>query len=170
MLLRFRYRLDRASEGPILNLKNGVPVSPPLRSLFAREPEVPSSTMLRVQTKLGVKTDTMLWIFQTALDDRLLFLCGLLDLMDELGRLIQSDPKQKERLSASVARILSVLSVIVLAWHELNIYRPWAAGMDYELVEYDKDIKAESAKKVVILDKLDTGFKNLSLVKFWNAF
>jgi hypothetical protein len=49
MLLRFRYMLDRASKGPILNLKNGDSVPPPLRFLFAREPEVPGSTMLRVK-------------------------------------------------------------------------------------------------------------------------
>jgi hypothetical protein len=50
-LLSFRYMLDQASKGPILNLKNGVPVSPPFRSLFVREPQVPGSTMIRVQTK-----------------------------------------------------------------------------------------------------------------------
>jgi len=76
----------------------------------------------------------MLWIFQTLRDDRQLFLCGLLDLMEELGLLIQSDPKQKERISASGAHVLSDLGVIVRVRHELDIYQPWAAGMDYILV------------------------------------
>jgi hypothetical protein len=76
----------------------------------------------------------MLWIFQTLRDDCQLFLCGLLDLMKELGLLIQSDPKQKERISASGARVLSDLGVIVQVRHELDIYQAWAAGMDYVLV------------------------------------
>jgi hypothetical protein len=164
-LLSFRYMLDQASKGPILYLKNGVPASPPLRSLFVREPQVPGSTMIRVQTKRGVQIDPMLWIFQTLWDDHKLFLCSLPSLMDELERLIQSDPKQKERISAWVARILSDLGVIARARHELDIYQPWAAGMDYASADHDKDIKAEFARKFVALTELESNFKNLSLAK-----
>jgi hypothetical protein len=164
-LLSFRYMLDQVSKGPILNLKNGVPASRPFRSLFVREPQVPGSTMIQVQTRRGVGTDPMLWIFQTLWNDHQLFLCGLPYLMDELERLIQSDPKQKERISAWVARILSDLGVIARARHELDIYQPWAAGMDHAVVDYDKDIKAEFAKKFVALAELDGSFKHLSLAK-----
>lgn len=94
-----------------------------------------------------------------------LFLCGLPGLMDELERLIQSDSKQKERTSAWVARVLSDLGVIARAGHELDIYQPWAAGMDHALLDYEKDIKAEFEKKFMALAELDNNFKNLSLAK-----
>jgi hypothetical protein len=89
----------------------------------------------------------MLWIFQTLLNDHQLLLCGLPGLMDELERLIQSNPQRKERISAWVAHVLSDLGVITRARHELDIYQPWAAGMDHALLDYDKDIKAEFAEK-----------------------
>jgi hypothetical protein len=60
---------------------------------------------------------------------------------------------------------LSDLGVIARARHEIDIYQPWAAGMDYTLGEYDKDIKAEFAKKFVAVTELDINFNNLSLAK-----
>jgi hypothetical protein len=164
-LLSFKYMLDQASQGPILNLKHGVPASPPLRSLFVREPQVPGSMIIRVQTRSGVQLDPLLWIFQTLWNDHQLFLCGLPNLMDELERLVQSEPAQKERLSAWVARIFSDLGVIARARHELDIYQPWAAGMDHAFTEYEKDIKEEFAVKFAILAEIDREFKDLSLAK-----
>jgi hypothetical protein len=157
--------LEQASKGPILNLKLGVPASPPLRSMFVRQPQVPGSTVIRVQTKSNVQLDPLLWIFQTLWNDHQLFLCGLPGLMDELERLVQSDPSQKERLSVWVARIFSDLGVIARALHELDIYQPWAAVMDHAFVEYEKDIKEEFAKKFAVLAEIDCEFKNLSLAK-----
>ncbi len=164
-LLSFRYMLDQTSKGPILNLKMGVPASPPLRSLFVREPQDPGTTMIRVKTKASVVLDPMIWIFQTMWDDRQLILCGLPDLLDELERLIQSDPKQKEKLSAWVARVFSDLGVIARARHELDRYQPWAAGMDQEYVNYEKEIKGEFGRKFAAFSELDHNFKDLSLAK-----
>ena len=164
-LLSFRYVLDQASKGPILNLKTGVPASHPLRSLYVREPEIPGSSIIRVRTKSGIGTDNMLWIFQTLWDDKQLFLCGLPYILDELERLIESDSKEKERLSSWVARVLSDLGVIARSRHEIDIYQPWAAGMDHEFVNYEKEIIEEFAMKFTTLADLERSLKNLSLAK-----
>lgn len=164
-LSSFRYTIDQASKGPRMNLKIGVPASPPFRSLFVREPQVPGSTMIQVKTKSGVPLDPMIWMFQTLWDDQQLFLYGLPYLMDELERLIQSDPKQKERLSPWVARIFSDLGVMARARYEIDIYQPWAEGIMNAYVEYEKEIKDNFAKKFSMIAELNLSFKDMSLAK-----
>lgn len=58
--------------------------------------------------------------------------------MDELEKIIQSDPKEKQKSSSFAARIFSKLSVIARARHELDIYMPWAAGFENEKATYDE--------------------------------
>lgn len=164
-LSSFRYTIDQASKGPRMNLKNGVPASPPLRSLFIREPQVPSSPMIQVKIKSGVPLDPMIWMFQILWDDHRLFLCGLPYLMDEFEQLIQSDPKQKERLSPWVARVFSDLGIMARARHEIDIYQPWAAGIMNAYVEYEKEIKEEFLKKFAAIGELNVSFKDVSLAK-----
>jgi len=164
-LLAFRYLLDQASKGPILTLKNGVPASAPLRSLFIRDPQVPGSTMINVRTKRNTGQDPLMWIFNTLWDDHTLFLVGLPNLMDELERLVQSDPKQKEKLSPWVANVASDLGVIARAWHEIDLYQPWAAAFDHGLVDYKEEIERGFSKKVEALAKVHGAFQGISLAK-----
>jgi hypothetical protein len=163
-LLTFRYMLDQTSKGPILTLKTGIPASPPLRSQWVREPDT-GSNVIRVRTKKGVKTDPMMWVFQTLCDDHRLTLCGLPDLMDELERVIESDSKQKERLSAWVARVISDLGVIARARHEIDLYQPWAAGMNNAYASYHEKIEAEFAKRFATVAELIKSFKGISVAK-----
>ncbi|KAF7883144.1 uncharacterized protein EAF01_011653 [Botrytis porri] len=48
-LLTLRYTLSQMVKGPIRNLKMAVPASPPYRSKFVRDPQVPGSTMIQVR-------------------------------------------------------------------------------------------------------------------------
>jgi hypothetical protein len=162
-LLTFRHTLDRASKVPILSLKIGVPASPPLRSRFVREPHIRGSTKIRVISKKGVRTDYLMWIFQTLWDDQQLFLVRLPDLMDELERLIHNNPREKEKLSPWVAHVYSDLGVIAGALHEINIYQPWAAGFDNESVNYKEEIEKEFTKQFSGLAELSKIFKESEL-------
>lgn len=161
-LLKFRHLLDQASKGPILNLKSGVPASPPLRSLFVREPQKPGSTMIVVKTKGGLHRDQLMWIFQSLWDEKQLHFYRLPNLMDELERLIQNDPKQKERLSGWVTKVFSDLGVIAAARHELSIYTPWASGLDNEHARRDEEIRQDFINKSIFLADLERDFKNLA--------
>lgn len=160
-LLKFRHLLDQASKGPILNLKSGVPASPPLRSLFVREPQKPGSTMIVVKTKSGLHRDQLMWVFQSLWDEKQLHFYRLPNLMDELERLVQSNPAQKERLSGWVTRVFSDLGVIAAARHELSIYMPWASGLDNEHARRDEEIKQDFIDKSTFLANLEQNFKNL---------
>ncbi|KAI9879339.1 MAG: hypothetical protein M1830_008799 [Pleopsidium flavum] len=159
-LQNFRYLLNRASKGPIGNLKTGVPASPPLRSLFVREPQVPNSTMIRVETKSAAGKDPLMWIFQALWDDHQLFLCGLQDLTDEFERLIQGDPKQKERISPWVAQVFSDLAVMAEIRRQLSLYHPSLSTVNEEDTE---EIKADFATSLSGLAELVRGFDGVSL-------
>ncbi|KAK2760336.1 hypothetical protein FQN54_002404 [Arachnomyces sp. PD_36] len=161
-LLKFRHLLDQASKGPILNLKSGVPASPPLRNMFVREPQKPGSTMIVVKTKSGLHRDQLMWIFQSLWDEKQLHFYRLPDLLDEMERLVHNDPAQKERLSSWVTRVYSDLGVIAAARHELSIYMPWASGLDNEHARRDEEIKQDFVKKSSFLAGLERNFKNLT--------
>jgi hypothetical protein len=71
-LLKFRYTLEQSKKGPILQLKTGVPASPYYRSTFVREPHVPGSSMIKLQSK--TKTDQLMWLFSNLWTDEQLTL------------------------------------------------------------------------------------------------
>lgn len=93
-------------------LKLGVIASPPWRKYFVREPPVDAdSSRILVMTKSGVKmnkTETqLLWLLRTLWeDDKQLFLIGMRLVLDELERLLQTDPEAKELISAHIAQAI----------------------------------------------------------------
>ncbi|KAG0651258.1 hypothetical protein D0Z07_1847 [Hyphodiscus hymeniophilus] len=142
-ILTFRYTLDQLRMGPISLLKTGLPASPFFRSFFHREPPVPGSTMVRLVGSPNLREDHTFWFFSRLWDDDQLRLLGFPNLMDELEHIIQSDPKEKQKLSSWVAQIFSGLGVIARARHELDIYLPWAAGFENDKVHLEETLKRE---------------------------
>jgi hypothetical protein len=165
-LVSFRYLLSQSSIGAITNLKVGVPASPPLRSLFVREPQIPGSTMIQVRSKGGAGTDPLIWMFQILWDKNSLFLLGLPDVMDELERLLRRDSKQKERISGWVANVLSDLGTIARAQHEVELYYPWAGRFEDEFENYRKEIQEEFSAKTAALAEVHNSCENISFEKF----
>ncbi|PVH94037.1 hypothetical protein DM02DRAFT_603094 [Periconia macrospinosa] len=151
-LLRFRHYLNQASKDPIGQLKHCAYSSPPLRHLFVRIPPVdPSTPMIQVTRKPGVKLEKLetelIWLLQTLIEDgSTLFLVGLTNVVDELERLIQSDPKAKALISSHVADVFSDLSVISEALRQLKIYQPWAQTFEHALVDKQEGIEKEFAQ------------------------
>ncbi|PCH02639.1 Hypothetical protein PENO1_036920 [Penicillium occitanis (nom. inval.)] len=89
---------------PVAVLKMATPASPPLRSLWVRDPPELGTSTMRVQTRENVsmsKSQTeLLWILNMFWDDSSPILrVGRKTLMDELECLVQSDPKNKELVS-----------------------------------------------------------------------
>ncbi|MCJ1246838.1 hypothetical protein MMC30_004047 [Trapelia coarctata] len=166
-LQNFRHFLNRASKGPIANLKIGVPPSPPLRSLFVRERQQPGSTMIRVKTKSAMGKDILLHLFQTLWNEQELFLFGLPDVMDELDRLVQSDPKQKDRLSSWVAQVISDLAVIAQIRRQVGSYHPLLSAINEDTTD---DMKADFSKSLSNLAGLMNNLKELSLASVGSPF
>ena len=162
-LQNFKYLLNQVSKGPISSLKVGVPPSPPLRSLFVREPQEPGSTIIRVKTKSAIGKDALLHLFTTLWDEEQLFLCGLPDVMDELDRLVQSDRQQKERVSPWVAQVLSDLSVIAQIRRQVGSYHPLLSDTNENPTDKMKTDFAKSLSDFAEFMKYKEG---MSLAKF----
>ncbi|KAH0565252.1 hypothetical protein GP486_001349 [Trichoglossum hirsutum] len=148
------YKLDhhlrQFSKGPIGNLKIGFAASPPMRPYFVRLPQDPTNTKIQIVNRTGLardKTrDELIWIFMTLFDERQLHLAGLNTLMDELERLMKSDPKMRELVSPWVAHQISDLSVFSQCLHQIELYQPWAATFETEMVNKEDELKKDYLK------------------------
>jgi len=163
-LLKFRYTLDQSKKGPIVQLKTGLPASPYYRSSFVREPHVPGSSMIQLQSK--TKPDQLMWLFNNLWTDSKLDLLSLPGLMDEIEHHIQSDPKEKAKISLWVARIFGELGLITRIRHELDIYQPWASGFDSGYAEYRDEVEKDFPRRFASLAEIKTSFQGLSVAKF----
>ncbi|THC90947.1 hypothetical protein EYZ11_009597 [Aspergillus tanneri] len=146
--VKIRYFLEQFTLGPLGQLKDAVPPSPPLRSLFERQPQIQGSTKLRVQSRPDVSRSEsqaeLLWIMETLWgDSRKMYLVGRKTLMDKLERLVQSDPKNKDLVSARVASIISDLSVLSECLYQIELYQPWAATFENGFAERCDEIRKE---------------------------
>ena len=159
-LQKFRYLLDQASKSPIRTLKTGLPASPPLRSLFVREPQVSGSTIIRVTTKSAVGKDKLVGTFSMLWNEEQLFLYGLPNLLDELERILHADPKQKERISPWVDRVFSDLVVVGEVRRQLALYHP-SLSSTYE--DDTEEIKADYARSTSGLAELLKNLGGISL-------
>ncbi|QSZ29250.1 hypothetical protein DSL72_003762 [Monilinia vaccinii-corymbosi] len=162
-LLTLRYSLSQMQKVPIRNLQMAVPASPPYRSKFVRDPQVPGSTMIHARSKVG--EDQMMWLLSSLWDDQQLNLLTLPALVDEIEGRIERDPNEKAKFSALVTRIFSDLGLIARIHHELDIYLPWAAGYEFELVNYKDQIEKEFQQRSRLVDGVSPNIKGISLAK-----
>jgi hypothetical protein len=109
--------------------------------------------------------DRMFWLFSKLWDENQLFLVGFPTLVDELERLMESDVKEKEKVSSWVARVFSDLGLIAKARHELDIYMPWAAGFENDMIDHRETIKKEFADNFTALADLQKHLENIPFSK-----
>lgn len=151
-LLSFNYLLEKIPGGLIHNLKVGLPPSPPMRSLFVREPQEPNTTKIQVRTKQNASaSDELLRLFQILWNEQQVFLYGLPNIMDELERLIEADREQKKRLSGWVTEFVSDLSLVAQIKNQLNLYQPWASTFENDALEHKEAIKADFSKSISLV-------------------
>ncbi|PLB43388.1 hypothetical protein P170DRAFT_514616 [Aspergillus steynii IBT 23096] len=152
-LVKVRYFLEQLTSGPVGQLKAAVPASPPLRSLFEREPQIPGTSKMRVSSRPHrTMTDAqseLLWILETLWgDSRILQLAGRKTLMDILDRLVQSDPKNRDLISSRVAIIVSDLSVLSECLYQIELYHPSAATFESGFAGRSEEIRKAYAAMV----------------------
>ncbi|RHZ45742.1 uncharacterized protein CDV56_100498, partial [Aspergillus thermomutatus] len=142
-----QYFLEQFSIGPVSLLKVAAPASPPLRSLFVRQPQELGTSKMIAKTRHQVS------------------LAGRKTLMDELERLVQMDPKKKELVSSQVASIISDLAVIYECLYQIELYQPWANTFENGFVEQQNEIQKEYSNLTSGWDKYLVSFEGTSLAK-----
>lgn len=139
------HHLQQFSKGPIGTLKTGFVASPPMRSVFVRQPPVDRrSTKIQVTKRSGLlkdeSRDQLIWIFMTMFDEHQLHLAGLHTLMDELERMMENDPKSKTLISSWVVEQIADLSVFSQCLYQIELYQPWAATFQHRMVEREDEL------------------------------
>jgi hypothetical protein len=102
----------------------------------------------------------MIWHFSNLWNDDQLFLLGFPNLMDEIETLIESDLKEKAKISAWIGRVFSDLGLIARIRHEIDIYHPWAAGFEHEYVTQRSTIEKGFPRRFAALGELDCNLKD----------
>jgi hypothetical protein len=131
-----RYLLDAAKKDLIDQLKIGVFPSPPMRGFCSRDPQDPNTTMIQgmYDPSKGTPASVRLMaMFGCLWDEKQLFLFGLHGVVDEIERLIISEPDIKAIVSPWVASRLASLSVVAECLHQLHLYQPWARKIEDEM-------------------------------------
>jgi hypothetical protein len=79
-------------------------------------------------------------------DDYQLFLAGLPLVVDELQRLVQSEPQAKDLISESMADLIGKFSILAQCIKELELYNPWARTWESDAADREEDLKNELAQ------------------------
>lgn len=76
--------------------------------------------------------DGLLWLFRVIVDDGQPHLVGLANVMDEFQRLIDNEPKQRERISSWFGGLFGDLALVAELTRQLDLFQPRAAMMNAE--------------------------------------
>ncbi|KAJ9661038.1 hypothetical protein H2198_002197 [Neophaeococcomyces mojaviensis] len=153
-ILRFEHYLNQAAKGPLGLLKHSVVASPAFRPFFERTPPPDIHTpKIHVRQKGTFKVDkpvqNLKWLLRILWeDDNELFLVGMTDTVDELQRLLESEPKANEFISAFLAGVVGDLSIICECLRQVNTYQPWAANFENAVLDRKGDITKQFAERM----------------------
>lgn len=152
-------------------MKHVFVASPPMRCFFVRQPPPDSTTskmvvMSRPDVKISDIEVQVIWLLRTLWEDgRPLFLARLTTIVDELERLLQSEPEAKSLITARVASVIGDLSIIAQCLRQLELYQPWANGFEYHSVDVRDGIKNEFPAQNTKWVALVLGFRDKDLPK-----
>ncbi|KAF9880965.1 hypothetical protein CkaCkLH20_01115 [Colletotrichum karsti] len=161
-LLQLKHHLQMFRPGPISSLKMGWVASPPMRPYWRRVPP-PNATTSKIETtSLGNYSDNetvteLMWIIKSLFDDQQLFLAGLPTLLDELDRVMRKDTAASQMVSGWVAGQISDLSVLSECERQLDLFQPWAATFETEMVSFKEELERdfhETIRRLVPINDL----------------
>jgi hypothetical protein len=150
-LIRFKYFLEVAVKNQCQKLKKDVHASPPFRRLFVREPTLDrKSTEISVVFREGAKWDSIekqvLWFLEMMCwEDEETRITNLYLLVDELERLLESEPKADALISAHNAKRIGNLAILVQCLKQLERCQPWAQQFDLLKRLNERDLLTESS-------------------------
>ncbi|KAJ9611563.1 hypothetical protein H2200_004747 [Cladophialophora chaetospira] len=110
-------------------LKYAFTTSPQMKAGYVRARTSNGNELLRISSTHGTATeDIFMQIFDVILDDESdVPHTDLIILLDEIQRMIDSDPKVKSRFSAYVYNLFSDLALAAYIVYELDHFYPWAS-------------------------------------------
>ncbi|KAI0854223.1 hypothetical protein F5Y00DRAFT_222564 [Daldinia vernicosa] len=170
-ILKFRHYLIQTAKGPPGGLRDGLVASPPWRKYFVRHPPPNStSTKLSVYEKPGVKMGILerqlLWILRTLWEDgHDLFLVSLPLIVDELGRLLETEPRAQELVSQKMTGFIGDLAIITHCISQLDLYQPWARTFETTLVDLSDDIESDYKKRTEPWAMMMEALRDINLVQ-----
>lgn len=120
----FSYCLDQMIKGSLRAFRCGMPASPPLRNQYHRVPQSPTTDAIQVVTKSAHqrKKDEFLWLLESLLIDQQIELCGLENLLDEIERMLCSDPECHTRMSSWLAQNVSDLALSAELKRQIELF------------------------------------------------
>ncbi|KAG6356098.1 hypothetical protein INS49_015483 [Diaporthe citri] len=152
-IFKFRHFLDRASMMPISQLRDYIKVSPSFRKIhyFTTTGDAMSSEgWVKERPVKKTKFESELLHLLKALWEeggQMYSTMRMSVVMDELERLLDSDPKAKDLVSQCVAGVIGDLSILSQCFKQLESYQPWARGFDEAMPGYMdgimKDVEAK---------------------------
>lgn len=142
-IFKFRHFLDRATVTPMAQLRRYIKISPSLRHIHCL------TTVNDAMSQEGWVTERPV-VKKTKFESELLSMLGKLCeeggqmysnvrmpvVMDDLERLLDSDPTSKDLVSQCIAGIISDLSILSQCFKQLESYQPWARGFDEAMPDY----------------------------------
>lgn len=151
-ILKFKFYLSQATKGILSELKHTATSSPPLRYLSVRIPgnSPDPGVMGAMDNPNHKRTDLemrLLWLLATLWEDGMaLFLATQSVVVDELERLLRSEPQANQLISPYIAGLIGQLSVVTQCMHQIEIYQPWARSFEHLELEYLDSFKAAFAE------------------------
>ncbi|KIW99134.1 uncharacterized protein Z519_00797 [Cladophialophora bantiana CBS 173.52] len=163
-MLVFRYFLTQAAKEPIDSLKSEVAGSPAFRTLFFRlSPDNSNSSTAEIQlkgVKIGPVEEQLLWLFRILWeDDQQLFLLQMPLVVDELQRLLDSEPRAREMVTGRISDIIGDLAIICECLRQLDTYLPWALTFENQMVGKEKNIQKRYQLTLNPTSRMLAGFK-----------
>lgn len=90
----------------------------------------------------------LIWLLRTLWEDgQTLFLASMPLIVDEIERLIQSEPRARELLSSRITGVVADLSIISQCLTQLKLYHPWARTFLSEAAGRDETLRKEYAER-----------------------
>lgn len=152
-IFKFRHFLDRATVAPMKELRNCIKTSPSFRNLhiFTTLDDVMSSKGVieeRQVKKTKFETD-LLELLANLWEEggQMYSIVRMPVVMDDLERLLDSEPKAKDLVSPCIAGAIGDLTILSQCFKQLDNYQPWARAFDEEMPDYMDDIEEEVQAK-----------------------
>jgi hypothetical protein len=102
------------------------PASPGFRNNFYRTTDRDRKVMLLKPRREddSETNDYLVWLLNRLHDPKRVHVCGIQNLTLEIERLVQTNPREKERVSPFLMDLLSDIHLVSQLYHQLEIYRP----------------------------------------------
>lgn len=148
-ILKFRHFLDRSTVAPMTQFRRYIKFSPSFRNLhFLETTDDDASSDWLVKERRVKKTkfeQEMLWLVSNLWADggQMYSTMRMPVVIDDLERLLDSNPQAKDLVSPCIAGVISDLSILSQCYKQLESYQPWARGFDQLMPDYMEGILNE---------------------------